>query len=113
MWCVRLIEKTQDEFYSSEYMDYHKSNYNWLDIEDKPDYKQLEIEEVSENYDDYFAKHKAAVRKVLANKELQIYKLKDGDYKQRLAMNLGYYNEKRAQDLLFKLLNRDIRCWWE
>ena len=113
MWCVRLIEKTQDEFYSSEYMDYHKSNYNWLDIEDKPDYKQLEIEEVSENYDDYFAKHKAAVRKVLANKELQIYKLKDGDYKQRLAMNLGYYNEKRAQDLLFKLLNRDIRCWWD
>jgi len=113
MWCVRLIEKIQDEFYSSEYMDYHESNYNWLDIEDKPDYKQLDIEEISENYDDYFAKHKAAVRKVLSNKELQIYKLNDGDYKQRLAMNLGHYNEKRAQDLLFKLLNRDIRGWWD
>jgi hypothetical protein len=113
MWCVRLIDKIQDEFYSSEYMDYHVSNYNWLDIEDKPDYKELKIEEVSENYDDYIAKHKAAVRKILSNKELQVFELNNDNYKRRLAMNIGYYNEKRAQDLLFKLLNRDIRSWWE
>ena len=113
MWCVRLIDKIQDEFYSGEYMDYHESNYNWLDIEGDSEHKQLDIQEVSENYDEYFAKHKAAVRKVLANKELQIFELNDDNYKQRLAMNLGYYNEKRAQDLLFKILNRDIRGWWD
>lgn len=113
MLCVRLIEKIQDEFYGGEYMDYHKSEYNWLNIEGDDDYKQLKIVENSENYDDYFAQHKAAVRKVLANKELQIFELNDDNYKQRLAMNLGHYNEKRAQDLLFKLLNRDIRGWWD
>jgi hypothetical protein len=113
IWCVRLIQKIQDEFYSGEYMDYHVSNYNWLDIEDNPDHKELEIIEVSENYDDYFAKHKAAVRKILSNKELQVFELNNDNYKQRLAMNLGYYNEKRIQDLLFKLLNRDIKDWWE
>jgi hypothetical protein len=113
MWCVRLIEKIQDEYYAGEYMDYHESRYNWLDIEDDSEHKQLEIEEVSENYDEYFAKHKAAVRKVLANKEHQIFVLNDDNYKQRLAMNVGRYNEKRAQDLLFKLLNRDIRGWWD
>ena len=113
MWCVRLIDKIQDEFYSGEYMDYHESNYNWLDIEGDSEHKQLDIQEVSENYDEYFSKHKAAVRKVLANKELQIFELNDDNYKQRLAMNLGYYNEKRAQDLLFKILNRDIRGWWD
>jgi len=113
MWCVRLIEKIQDEHYAGEYMDYNESRYNWLDIDDDSGHKQLEIEEVSENYDEYFAKHKAAVRKVLANKEHQIFVLNDDNYKQRLAMNVGRYNEKRAQDLLFKLLNRDIRGWWD
>jgi len=113
MWCVRLIEKIQDEHYAGEYMDYHESRFNWLDIEGDSEYKQLEIDEVSENYDEYFAKHKAAVRKVLANKEYQIFNLNNDNYKQRLAMNVGNYNEKRAQDLLFKLLNRGIRGWWD
>jgi hypothetical protein len=113
MLCVSLIEKIQDEHYGGEYMDYHESRYKWLDVEGKPDRKQLEIEEISENYDEYFAKHKAAVRRVLADEKLQIFKLTDDDYKHRLAMNLGYYNEKRAQDLLFKLINRNIRGWWD
>ncbi len=34
MLCVRLIDKIQEEYYSMEYMDYHESNYNWLDIDD-------------------------------------------------------------------------------
>jgi hypothetical protein len=113
MTCVSLIEKIQDEHYGGEYMDYHESRYKWLDVEGKPDRKQLEIEEISENYDEYFAKHKAAVRRVLADEKLQIFKLNGDDDKHRLAMNLGHYNEKRAQDLLFKLINRNIRGWWD
>jgi hypothetical protein len=107
-----LIEKTQDEFYSGDYMNYHESRFNWLDIEERPDCKQLEIKHISEDYDSYFAKHKSAVKRVLADKKLQIFKLNGDDDKQRLAMNLGHYNEKRAQDLLFKLINRNIRGWW-
>jgi len=112
MWCVRLIEKIQDEYYANEYMDYHESSYIWLSVDNYPNRKQLITEEVSEIYDQYFNKHKAVVRKVLANKEYQIFELKDDNYKERLAMNVGNYNEKRARDLLFKLLNRDIRAWW-
>lgn len=110
MLCVKLIDKIQEEYYSMEYMDYHE--YNWLNIDDKPDYKKLEIVDISEKYDEYFNQHKAAVRKVLANEKYQIFKLIEDDYKKRLAMNLGHYNEKRAQDILFKLLNRDIRGWY-
>ena len=113
MTCVRLIEKTQDEFYSGDYMNYHESRFNWLDIEERPDCKQLEIKHISEDYDSYFAKHKSAVKRVLADKKLQIFKLNGDDDKHRLAMNLGHYNEKRAQDLLFKLINRNIRGWWD
>ena len=113
MLCVRLIDKIQDEYYLMEHMDYHESDYNWLDIEDEPDYKELEIVEVSERYDEYFNQHRAAVRKILANKEHQIFELTEEKYKKRLAMNLSHYNEKRAQDILFRLLNRDIRGWWD
>lgn len=88
MLCVRLIDKIQEEYYSMEYIDYQR-------------------------FDEYFNQHKAAVRKVLANKEHQIFELTEADYKKRLAMNLSYYNEKRAQDILFRLLNRDIKGWWD
>ena len=113
MLCARLIDKVQDEYYLMEHMDYHESDYNWLDVEDKPGYKELEIIEVSERYDEYFNQHRAAVRKILANKEHQIFELAEEKYKKRLAMNLSHYNEKRAQDILFRLLNRDIRGWWD
>lgn len=113
MLCFRLIEKIQDEYYVNEYTDYHKCKFEWLPVENNPTLKQLSIEEISENFDEYFSKYKTATRKVLANKKYQIFKLNDDDYKERLAMNVGNYNEKRAQDLLFKLLNRNIRNWWD
>lgn len=114
MLCVRLIEKIQNEFYSSEYFDYHESEYNWIPVDGETEYMKLDIETISENYDEYFAKHKASVRKVLSDERYHIFKLDDSeDYKQRLAMNVAHYNEKRAQELLFKILNRDIRGWWD
>jgi len=111
--CVRLIEKIQDEYYAGEYMDYAELKFNWL-AKGKPELElyELQVDEISENYDAYFDKHKAAVRKVLTDKKLQIFDLNGQRYKQNLAMNVAQYNEKRAQDLLFRLLNRDIRGWW-
>ena len=111
--CVRLMDKVQHEFYSSEYMDYHESEYNWLDVEDRPDSKQLEIEQISENYDEYFAKHKLAVKRVINTPKYQIFKLTDDDYKNRLAMNVSYYNHNRARKILFELISRNIEKWWD
>jgi hypothetical protein len=113
MLCFRLIEKIQDEHYINEYIDYHEPKFRWLSVENNSNLKQLSIEEISEKFDEYFAKHKTATRRVLANKEYQIFKLNGDNYKQRLAMNVAQYNQKRAQDLLFKLLNRNIRNWWD
>jgi hypothetical protein len=117
--CVNLIDKVQDEFYSSEYMDYHESKWNFLDIPDKPGFKELDMETTSEHFDDYFKKYPLAYKKVLANKELQIFgiKARDGetevDVKQRIAMNIGYYNHNRARKLLFKIMEENIEGWWD
>lgn len=117
--CANLIDKVQDEFYGSEYMDYHESKFDFLDIPDKPDYKQLHTEITSEHFDDYFKKYPLVYKKVLANKELQIFGIEaregetEVDAKQRIAMNIGRYNHERARKLLFKIMEENIEGWWD
>ena len=116
--CANLMDKVQDGFYSGEYMDYHESKWNFLDIPDKPGYKELDMQTTSENFDDYFKKYPLVYKKVLANKELQLFgiKARDGetevDAKQRIAMNIGYHNHNRARKLLFKIMEENIEGWW-
>lgn len=117
--CASLIDKVQDEFYGGEYMDYHESKFDFLDIPDKPDYKQLHTEITSERFDDYFKKYPLVYKKVLANKELQIFGIEaregetEVDAKQRIAMNIGRYNHERARKLLFKIMEENIEGWWD
>jgi hypothetical protein len=111
--CARLIEKVRDEYYQMEYADYYDIKTTFTECFDRPDSYEMKTETTSENFDDYLNKYKASVRKVLADKSLQVFKLDRDDYKRHLAMNVGRYNEMKAQDLLFKLLNRDIRGWWD
>lgn len=117
--CANLIDKVQDEFYSGEYMDYHESKFDFLDIPDKPDYKQLHTEITYEHFDDYFKKYPLVYKKVLANKGLQIFGIEaregetEVDAKQRIAMNIGHYNHERARKLLFKIMEENIEGWWD
>lgn len=113
--CTKLIDKLQTEFYSSEYMEYNETTFDFVKSEERPEYFELKSDEVRENYDDYFAKHRAAVRRVLANPKLQIFKLTTGEdgYKRRLAINVSYYNHNRARKILFTIMERDIESWWD
>ncbi len=54
--CASLIDKVQDEFYSTEYVDYQETDWKFLDLEDKPGYVELQINLKSERFDEYFAK---------------------------------------------------------
>ena len=46
--CTKLIDLSSNEFYDMEYMDYNKSEFNWLYVLDRPDLKELDIVETSE-----------------------------------------------------------------
>lgn len=109
MTCVRLIEKIQEEYYSGEYMEYHKADYKWIDSSKYPDYYQLEIVETSERFDEYFKKYPHTHRKVLENKN-NIFRTEG---KRVVAMNMGHMNEEKAHRILFTLLERNIRRWWD
>ena len=105
--CLNLIERIKEDYYGLEYMDYHESNYNWNPSKEHPDYKELDIVPVWEKYDDYFNKHKCSFKKVLKeNEDLS-------SNKDRLAMKLADFNQRRCQKILFEKLNSKINHWWD
>jgi len=117
MTCVRLIQKIKEQEYEGEYLDYHKSTFNWLEVPEDPDSVRLEINQVDEWFDKYFLKYPSDYRRVINNPNNQIFKfgddLNDRENKQRIAMNMGRVRQERAHKLLFKLLERNIDLWWD
>ena len=101
MLCVRLIDKVQDEYYGREYFEYHKSELKFVPSESHPGSYEMEIEYISDNYEDYFKKYPL------------IYKQVKTEDKHKTAFEIAKVNEERAHKLLFKLLEQNIRRWWD
>ena len=101
MLCVRLIEKVQSEFYGCEYYDYHKSNIKFIDSESHPGMYEMDIEYISKNFDEYFKKYP------------RIYNQVKTEDRHKTAFNIAKINEERAHKLLFKILEQNIRRWWD
>lgn len=110
---VKLIKLQQDEFYIMEYMDYHISKHNWLDVEDNPELKELDIELVDENFDEYFKKYPNQYKKVMSGKINRFNIPVEEKDKKVIAMEIAHENQNRSHKLLFKLLDNNIRNWWD
>ena len=108
--CTKLIDLSSNEFYDMEYMNYNESEFNWLDVLDRPDLKELDIVETSETYSEYFAKYPNMYRRVM-NMESPVFEFNGSN--QVIAMNIAYYNNERCHKLLFKLMERNIHRWWD
>jgi hypothetical protein len=110
--CVRLMEKVQDEFYSSEYSDYHKTKH-WFEPADKEGYSTWESRILSEDFDSYIKKYPLIEKRVMNGEgPFQPISFKQED-KQRIAMNIGHINHNRARKLLFKIMEQNIEKWWD
>jgi hypothetical protein len=113
MTCVRLMEKVRDEYYTTEYMDYHETEYDFVDC-DIPGHKRLETTELSERFDEYFRKYQSTMRKVVANPK--VFDYIEEDYKDRkstLALLIARENHSKARRILFTLMERNIEAWWD
>ena len=118
--CSRLIQRCQDDHYDMEYMDYHESNYNFLDITDEDDIpekyrkgKKLDIELVSENFDDYFKKYPRQYKRVMSGEISRFRRPIEEKDKQVIAMEIAHENQDRCRKLLFKIMERRIEGWWD
>lgn len=112
MTCVRLLQKIGDEYYSSEYTDYHKTKHWFEDVPDKPGYKSWESRLLEENFDDYFKKYPLIYKRVLSGEGVFDREERENN-KQIIAMNIGYINHERAKKLLFKIMEQNIERWWD
>ena len=111
MTCVRLMERVQDEFYSSEYSDYHKTKH-WFEPVDKEGYSTWESRILSEDFDGYIKKYPLIYKRILDGEGVFNREGREDD-KQIIAMNIGHINHERARKLLFKLMEQNIEKWWD
>ena len=112
--CVKLIEKVQDESYQMEYMEYGKDRVWFTDCEDRPGSSRYNSEEVWEKYDEYFKKYPLVYKKVLKGAGPFTLDGRDEDeIKKIIAMNIAHVNQDRVHKLLFKILEENIRGWWD
>jgi predicted YcjX-like family ATPase len=107
----RLIERCQNEYYDSEYMDYHDSNYTWIEYKDYPGSKKLNIEVVSEDFDKYFKKYPLQYKRIKSGEINRFDRPFKEKTKQINAMELAYENQIRCRKLVFKIMERHIDGW--
>ena len=112
MTCVRLLERVGEEYYSSEYTDYHKTKHWFEDVPDKPGYSSWESRLLEENFDEYFLKYPRIYDRVMDGEGVFNREGREDD-KQIIAMNIGHINHDRARKLLFKIMEQNIERWWD
>jgi len=103
MLCTHLIDKVQDGYYGKEYLEYCESEMKFTPSETHPGSYEMEFEELSEHYDDYFKKYPLIYRMVPDLKAP----------KDKIAFQIAKINEERAHKLLFTILQQNIRRWWD
>jgi hypothetical protein len=112
--CVNLIQKLQDDDYTSERAQYAKDKVWFTDYKDKPGYSLYNSEVVWEVYDKYFKKYPLVYKRVLKGEgPFSLDGRDELELKRIIAMNIGYINEDRARKLLFKIMESQISSWWD
>jgi hypothetical protein len=102
---LNLIERVKEEYYGTEYHDYENSKFRFEPVEGNENRRSLEIDVLSERYDEFLKKYPSSVRKVL--------KEKPDLNKKDLCYYVSKHNEKKSHDLLFKILKERMRWWWD
>ena len=112
--CVKLIQLVQDETYAMEYMDYAKDRVWFTPCEDREGSSLYNSEEVWEKYDDFFKKYPLVYKQVMKGAgPFTLDGRDESDMKRIIAMNIAHVNQERVQKLLFKILEENIRGWWD
>jgi len=121
MLAARLITIQQEDLYDMEYLDYHESNFKWIDATDGDSIpekykgsKRLEIEIVSERFDEYFERYPRQYKRAVSG-ELNLFTRNEDEKENKkiYAMEIAHENQDRSRKLLFKLLERNIERWWD
>ena len=103
---LNLLERVKEEYYSLECMDYWDSEIVFDDVPENPELKSIEVNTTAERYDEYLSKYPSSVRALTKEHGEELDK-------QRLCLMVSYYNHKKANKLLFRVLEEKLTQWWD
>jgi hypothetical protein len=107
--CVRLIQKLQDGYYTTEMHEYWENEMRMEPIEGSTNYS-LEFDELRNDLDQYLVKYPNDVRRAL--KSTYLKDIKEPTNRQ-IAIVVSRFKEDRAKKLLFQIIERNIFSWWD
>ena len=103
---LNLLERVKEEYYSLECMDYWDSEIVFDDVPENPELKSIEVNTTAERYDEYLSKYPSSVRALTKEHGEELDK-------QRLCLMVSNYNHKKANKLLFRVLEERLAFWWD
>ena len=103
---LNLLERVKEDYYTTEYLDYDETKYDFIPVKDNPNLKEMVKTILSENYDEFLKKYPSSVKKVLKEKGTDLEK-------DVLCHYVARHNQEKARKLLFKLLEQKIERWWD
>ncbi len=102
---LNLIERELKEYYNTEYNDYIKEDLVFNDD------RTIDFKLVEDNSEAYLYKYRTALRRMIKENYMDVKdKMKNG---KSLAFILALYNQERCHRLLYKILERHLRRWWD
>jgi len=107
--CVRLIQKIQDDDYSSEMHEYWDTKMRVERVKGSTNHS-LEFDDIRDDLHLYLAKYPNDVRRALKSSYL---KDKENSSNKQIAIVVSRLREDRAKTLLFKIMNKNIFSWWD
>jgi len=103
---LNLLERVKEEYYSLECMDYWDSEIVFDDVPENPELKSIEVNTTAERYNEYLSKYPSSVRALTKEHGEELDK-------QRLCLMVSNYNHKKANKLLFRVLEERLAFWWD
>lgn len=100
--CVKLMDKLEEDFYELEYQDYYETVFDFE--KNERGLSELKGNIVRDDLKDYFKKYPNDYRRVSEE-----HKVEDI----HAALIIGMNRHKRANRLLFTLIERNIEQWWD
>jgi len=105
--CYRLMDDVQREFYGTEYMSYYDRDLDFVESESHPGHYEMRDGKLNfDNLDVYFAKYPRIYKQAVKTSLIK-------DSRLSIAVRMAQINEERAHKLLFKILEQNIRRWWD
>jgi hypothetical protein len=109
--CVRLIDRIQENWYQTEYLDYQDSEFNFTPT-DKNLY-ELKTKLIRNDLSTYVKKYPLYERKLYSDKSKRFESYIKNNSLTSICLGIGILRHEKAKKLLFTILERKIEHWWD